>query len=61
MSYPVPSMKELKNQLERAEFDLARADMIDSPSKRDREMLRYRTQIARILNQMTEISEVANG
>jgi len=61
MSYPIPSMKELRNQLERAEFDLARADMIDSPAKRDRELLRYSTQIDRIRRQMAEIESGSNG
>lgn len=61
MSYPIPSLKELRNQLERAERNLHCADMIDSPVRRDREKLRYQTQIDRIRAQMAEAGSDANG
>ncbi len=61
MTYPVHSIKELRNQLDRAEFNLSRAEMIDAPAKREREILRYRTQLNRIRVQIAEIESLTNG
>jgi len=54
---PAPSLDFLRDELDRARFDLVRADYCESTERRDREAADARRRIASLTEQLSRIEE----